>query len=117
MAACRDAVPTLDVGERSDVADGCPKHLAMGFLIRSMARKVIVTDEIGNARDAVALREASRQGIAVVASAHGAGFDALEYGMLKKLTDEGCFRLAVLLDGAPGNICGLRQRGDDARWK
>ena len=27
LAACMDGVPTLDVGARSDVADGCPKSL------------------------------------------------------------------------------------------
>ena len=108
LAACRDGVPTLDVGERSDVADGCPLHLAMERLVRSIAPDVIVTDEIGNARDAEVLRETARQGVALLASAHAAGFDDLRRGMLGALTDGGVFSLAVLLEGAPGRIAEMR---------
>ena len=108
LAACRDGVPSVDVGPRTDVADGCPKALGMERLIRCMAPEVIVTDEIGNPRDAWAVREAARRGVALLASAHAGGFDALENGPLGALIRDGLFQTAVLLDGAPGQIAGIR---------
>ena len=114
LAACMDGVPTLDVGARSDVADGCPKSLAMERLVRSMAPDVIVTDEIGNARDAQVLRETARRGVRLVASAHASGFGDLRGGMLGALAKEGVFSIAVLLDGAPGQIAGIRSLGGAA---
>ncbi len=71
LAACRDGVPTADLGPRADVLDGCPKAVGMLMLIRSMAPQVIITDELGREADAAAVREARHAGVAVVASAHG----------------------------------------------
>lgn len=116
LAACRDGAPSMDVGPRTDVADGCPKALGMERLIRCMAPDVIVTDEIGNPRDAQAVREAARRGVALLASAHADGFEALERGMLGQLVRDGLFSVAILLDGAPGKIAGIRhyERGGKA---
>ena len=97
LAACMDGVPTLDVGARSDVADGCPKSLAMERLVRSMAPDVIVTDEIGNARDAQVLRETARRGVRLVASAHASGFGDLRGGMLGALAKEGVFSIEMCI--------------------
>ncbi|MDR7865283.1 MAG: stage III sporulation protein AA [Sporomusaceae bacterium] len=71
LAACRDGVPTADLGPRVDVLDGCPKAVGMLMLVRSMAPQAIITDELGREADAAAVREASHAGVAVVASAHG----------------------------------------------
>ncbi|MDT8901058.1 stage III sporulation protein AA [Anaeroselena agilis] len=71
LAACRDGVPTADLGPRIDVLDGCPKAVGMLMLIRSMAPQVIITDELGREADAAAVLEAGRAGVAVIASAHG----------------------------------------------
>lgn len=116
IAACRDGVPTMDVGERTDVADGCPKHLAMDRLIRSMSPRVIVTDELGDARDVEAVREAARRGAAVLTSVHGAGFDWLRHGAVGALISEGLFSTVFLLDGAPGRIAAVRHFGGDTAW-
>ena len=116
IAACRDGIPTMDVGERTDVADGCPKHLAMERLIRSMSPQVIVTDELGDARDVEAVREAARRGAAVLTSVHGAGFDRLRKGPVGTLISEGLFSTVFLLDGAPGRIAAVRHFGGDAEW-
>ena len=116
IAACRDGVPTMDVGERTDVADGCPKHLAMDRLIRSMSPRVIVTDELGDARDVEAVREAARRGAAVLTSVHGGSFDRLRHGAVGELISEGLFSTVFLLDGAPGRIAAVRHFGGDAAW-
>lgn len=115
LAACRDGVPTLDVGPRTDVADGCLKAMGMERLIRSMAPRIIVTDEIGTREDMLAVREAARRGVAMLTTAHAGGLDALDHGMLRELVQDGCFDAAFWLDGAPGRIAGARWlKGGDA---
>lgn len=70
LAACAHGKPQLDVGMRCDVLDGCPKEIAIPMLLRTMAPRVIVTDEIGSPADAVSVQEAMNCGVSVIASAH-----------------------------------------------
>lgn len=71
IAACLSGVPTVELGERIDVLDGCPKSEGMLILIRSMSPHVIATDELGRQEDAFAVREALNAGISVIATVHG----------------------------------------------
>ena len=78
IAACRQGVPSLDVGENTDVLDGCPKGKGIPLALRAMSPQVMITDEIGGAEDADAIAEAARCGVAIVASAHGASYDDVQ---------------------------------------
>lgn len=109
IAACRDGIPTLDVGPRTDVIDGLPKTMAIKLMLRSLSPQVIITDEIGNERDAQILREAVSKGISVIASAHASGIDAFERSKLGGLTAAGLFSIAVLLADSPGSIREIRR--------
>lgn len=109
IAACKDGVPTMDVGDSTDVVDGCPKAQAMEHLIRSMAPQVIVTDEIGSREDIEAICEAARMGVALTASAHASSFEQFEAGEMGVLVREGLFPLVFLLGGAPGKIAAMRR--------
>ncbi|MBP2642279.1 MAG: stage sporulation protein [Firmicutes bacterium] len=71
IAACRDGIPTADLGPRIDVLDGCPKAEGLLMLIRSMGPDVVVTDELGRQNDVNALHEALHAGVKVIASVHG----------------------------------------------
>jgi stage III sporulation protein AA len=71
IAACRNGIPTVDLGPRVDVLDCCPKADGILMLIRSMAPRVVVTDELGRSEDVLALKEALNAGIGVIASIHG----------------------------------------------
>ncbi len=71
IAACQNGIPTVDLGCRVDVLDGCPKADGLLMLIRSMAPQVVVTDELGREEDAWAVREAVNAGVSVIASVHG----------------------------------------------
>lgn len=71
LAASVHGVPQLDVGDHTDVLDGCPKPQGVAWLVRSMSPQVIVTDELGNAEDAAALLDAMACGASVIASCHG----------------------------------------------
>ena len=105
LAACWDGVSQLDVGPRTDVMDGCPKALALPMLIRACAPQLLAADEIGDAADAAALLDARRCGIAVIATAHAAGFaDALRRGSLEAVLREGAFDRMVLLGPVPGRV-------------
>lgn len=122
LAACCQGVPTMNVGPRTDVIDGAPKALAIRQLVRGMSPTVIVTDEIGGADDADALREARRCGAAVVATAHAESFDAL---LLRHATHDllasGIFNVVALLGPRPGRIAGVfvleASREGEAIWK
>ena len=70
IAGCELGVPTLDVGMRTDVMDGCSKREGMYFLLRSMNPQVIATDELGREEDARAVEDVMRAGVRVIASVH-----------------------------------------------
>ncbi len=102
LAACQDGVPTVDLGPRADVLDGCPKAVGMLMLIRSMAPQVIVTDELGREADAEAVREARHAGVAVIASAHGRdAADIAARPHIGALVDEKVFDRYVVLGDVP----------------
>ncbi len=95
--------PQLDVGERTDVLDACPKAEGMMMLLRSMGPEVIVTDEIGRAEDAAAIEEVIHAGVTVVATAHGSSLAELRSRPgLRKLLDEQIFERALVLGWSRG---------------
>lgn len=71
IAACKNGIPTVDLGPRTDVLDGCPKASGMLMLIRSMSPAVVATDELGRAEDVCAVREALNAGVSIIATVHG----------------------------------------------
>ncbi len=98
IAACHMGVPTLDVGERTDVMDMCPKADGIRKLVRSMAPRVIVTDEIGSMAEAEALLDAKNCGVAAIASAHAPSVrDAMRREHIARLVSCGCFANAALI--------------------
>lgn len=112
IAACKDGIPTLDVGPRTDVFSMCDKRAALMTAIRALSPDVVVTDELGAAGDDAAVLEAARCGVRVVASAHGASLDPgfLMSGVARVIR-EGAFSLGVLLGPNPGAVKRV------ARWE
>ncbi len=109
IAACVDGVPSLDVGPRTDVMDGCPKALAIPLLLRACAPDVIIADEIGGMADASALLDALRCGVSVAASAHADSFEnARMRPGVRKLLSSGAVTTAALLGPRPGEIHAIR---------
>ena len=113
-------VPQLDIGERTDVLDGCPKPEAVAWLIRAMCPQAIVTDELSGSEDAAAIMDAMACGAAVMASVHGASLNdaasrpALAAMMARRvfswyavLSNEGSGRVAQMYDrsGSPVKPC------------
>ena len=105
IAACREGVPQLDVGARTDVMDACPKEKSIPMLVRSCAPDVIAADEIGSAGDMEALRDAARAGAAVIATAHASDREAaLRRRNIAPLLREGVFDWVVTLGPEPGRV-------------
>lgn len=97
IAACRHGVPQLDVGPRTDVSDRCPKEHGIVQLLRAMAPRVLITDEVGAATEAQALRDAIHAGVSIIASAHGTDWrDVAQRPALTPLLDGGVERAVVL---------------------
>ena len=119
LAACHMGVPTLDVGPRTDVADGCPRPRAIRQLIRTMAPDVIVADEIGGEADAEALADAARCGVAVVASAHGRSLgEAAQRRWIREIVATRVLETLVLLGERPGHIVEIRSLNErSAEWR
>lgn len=102
IAACDHGVPTIDIGPRVDVLDGCPKAIGMLMLIRSMGPQVIVTDELGRSEDVEALREALNAGVKVIATVHGRDVaDIKRRPYIGDLIRERYFDRYVILDNSP----------------
>lgn len=72
LAACRDGLPQLDVGQHTDVLTGVPKGTAMELLLRTMAPDWVALDEITAAEDVEAMEHAAYCGVRFYATAHAA---------------------------------------------
>ncbi|HMM21259.1 MAG TPA: stage III sporulation protein AA [Selenomonadales bacterium] len=102
IAACQDGVPTIDLGPRTDVLDGCPKAVGLFMLIRAMAPGTVITDELGREADAIAVREALHAGVSVIASVHGRSVsDIASRPHIGALVGEGRFERFVILSDRP----------------
>lgn len=102
IAGCCDGVPTVDLGPRVDVLDGCPKAVGLLMLIRSMGPQAVATDELGSFEDARAVREAVHSGVAVLASVHGRDVpDVTRRPNISELIKDQCFERFVVLSDQP----------------
>jgi stage III sporulation protein AA len=115
IAGSFQGIPQLDVGERTDVLDACPKAEGMMMLLRSMGPEVIVTDEIGGSEDIAAIEEVIHAGVTVVATAHGSSLAELRARPgLRRLLDEQVFERAAILGFSRGagtveQLCDLKK--------
>ncbi|WP_122628938.1 stage III sporulation protein AA [Lucifera butyrica] len=102
IAACVQGVPSVDLGERVDVLDGCLKAHGMLMLIRSMAPQVIITDELGREEDTEAICEAIHAGTSVITTVHGQSIeDILNRPYVGELIKRLYFHRYIILNDTP----------------
>lgn len=98
LAAMYKGIAQNDVGMRTDVLSNIPKGIGMKMLIRSMAPKVIVADEIGSEDDVEAINQAVCSGIKGIFTAHGGSIEDLMLNpALKELLKTHIFERIIFL--------------------
>ena len=109
IASCYDGAPTLDIGIRTDVMSNIDKSTGMSMVIRSMAPDIIATDEIGSAKDILAIKAAIFSGVKVIFTMHGDSLKSvLENTNVKELIDMNVFSKIILLSS--GKIPGIVEK-------
>lgn len=101
IAPLRDGVPQMDVGQCTDVLEGCPKAKGMILLLRSMSPDVIAVDELGRQEDVDAVQEVLHCGVKLIATAHGYDFEDIQ-NRLRPLVQGGIFERYVFLSNRNG---------------
>ena len=114
IAACYMGIPQLDVGERTDVLDCCPKAEGMSMLIRTMSPDIVAADEIGTKEDMAAIRQAGLCGSSVICTAHGDDMESIK----KRFVGTDMFERYVFLEGrtCPGKVKALYDAGGERLW-
>jgi stage III sporulation protein AA len=99
IAATYKGIPQNNIGIRTDVLDNIPKYIGMNMMIRSMAPKVIVADEIGNIEDVKAINYAVCCGIKGIFTMHGRKFEDLKLNpYINQLVNINIFERLIFLD-------------------
>lgn len=70
ISALYKGKPQNDIGVKVDIIENAPKDIAINMLVRSMAPKVIVADEIGSSNDIKAINYAVCSGVKGIFTAH-----------------------------------------------
>jgi stage III sporulation protein AA len=107
LAGCYRGIPQLDVGQRTDVLDSCPKAIGMIMAIRSLSPRVVITDEIGRKEDVDAIRECVNAGVAVITSIHASSIQELgKRPIFQELLAATAFNLGIVLSRSrgPGSV-------------
>lgn len=99
IASLYKGVPQNDVGIKTDIIENASKATGINMLVRSMAPKVIVADEIGSPDDVDAINYAICSGCKGIFSAHGNDFDDIYLNpVLKNLLNNHSFEVLIFLD-------------------
>ena len=99
IASLYKGLPQNEVGTKIDIIENVPKYKAMKMLIRSMAPKVIVADEIGAVEDIEAINYTVCSGIKGIFTAHGSSFeDIILNPVIKDLIGKHLIERIIFLD-------------------
>lgn len=98
ISASNKGIAQNNLGLRTDIFTDIPKAIGMKMVIRSMAPKVIVADEIGSSKDAEAIKYAVCCGVKGIFTAHGNSIEELKKNPeLNTLITEQIFERIILL--------------------
>lgn len=99
ISAMHMGIPQNDLGIRTDILNNVKKSIGMEMLVRSMAPKVIIADEIGNKEDIGAIRYALCSGVKGIFTAHGDKYEDLrENPIFNEMMNLKLFEKIIILD-------------------
>ncbi len=105
IAACKDAVPTHDVGRFTAVMDAVPKGQGIMMLLRTMSPEVIITDETGSESEEKAIGELINCGVKIITTAHGySERDVMRRKYIRNIIEDGIFERIIVLGKLRGEI-------------
>ncbi len=107
IAAISEGISKNALGVGCDILDAYPKADGMMIALRAMSPDVIICDEIGSDKDALAIENIANAGVTLVASIHAENFlGLLKRPQFKRLMATSVFETAVVLSGreTPGKI-------------
>lgn len=84
IAALFRGVPQNDIGIKVDILENVSKSIGMKMMIRSLAPKVIVADEIGAKEDIEAINYIICSGVKGIFTSHGANMQDLALNPITK---------------------------------
>lgn len=99
ISAMHMGIPQNDLGIRTDILNNIKKSIGIEMLVRSMAPKVIIADEIGNKEDVGAIRYALCSGVKGIFTAHGNEYkDLKENPIFNEMINLKLFEKIIILD-------------------
>lgn len=107
LSGSTNGIPSLKIGERTDVISLTPKTVAIPLVIRSMSPDVIITDELSGDDDISAVCLAARCGVCMIASIHE-DEESIKNGggRVERLMKSGGFKKLILLSRKGTQLCG-----------
>ena len=97
VAALWEGVPQFDVGEHTDVLEGCPKAVGLMLLLRGMNPQLLACDEVTDPADCAALERCSNSGVGLLATLHARKVEDLaQKPLYRALLARGLFQRAVV---------------------
>ena len=103
LAVTYQGRPQTELGNHTDVLDGCPKALGIPMVLRAMAPQVIAVDEITAAEDIAAMCAAANCGVGLLATIHASNVQELTRKPLwRELLSAEVFSRAVVIGSDGG---------------
>lgn len=99
ISAMHKGIPQNDLGIRTDILNNIKKNVGIEMLVRSMAPKVVIADEIGNEEDIEAIRYALCSGVKGIFTAHGEKYQDLQDNpIFNRMLELKLFQKIIFLD-------------------
>ena len=98
VAALWEGVPQFDVGEHTDVLEGCPKAVGLMLLLRGMNPQLLACDEVTDPADCAALERCTNSGVGLLATLHARKVEDLaQKPLYRALLTRGLFQRTVVI--------------------
>lgn len=99
IAAMHRGIPQNDLGIRTDILNNIKKSIGIKMLVRSMAPKVVIADEIGTEEDIEVIQYVLSSGVKGIFTAHGDSTKDLEQNpIFRKMLNLNLFEKIIVLD-------------------